>query len=732
MMALKSGMLAESTWALDTLSILLFDDSTVTYFTLSHLPGLLEVLLEHFRRCLIDMFGLFNELEVGYDAVLVKQKEKEGSLKSFKVMDVEDYKNLESDTVWKGMRIGENYTYITRQGKVVKVNENDRETALLDGKQWDIYSGFTSKAEHWQLGGGDMSTHVQTHFESLNNHKIFKKLFYYRGMKKDCQDEIVNNVMPLKLSYRSPESAEHASDRENSSFKTTSPPPADHKSVNGVVDSENLHNCINKIHIKKEPVEDEEKENAARTRVGTQPTDNMDVATPAAAAVSDHVKEEPQQEQQQNCSNINNNNQKAEENHQSNSSESHNAKNAVNNDDHCEKDGIVKMDFETQNNKENEKPAENNIVKSEDQMGNPVKRESRLIAPIENGLSVESMFIKAQMCDDQEEEAFERDSPAVCLMSEAQDEIGRRCVCISNIFRSLSCIQGNDSEMSRHPGLMYILGKLLLLHHQHPPRVKVRRKLDKEEPEFEDISYTEHEWWWDHLHALRENTLVIFANICGQLDLSIYPEEICLPILNGLLHWAVCPSACAQDPLPSMSPSSVLSPQRLVLEALCKLCIHEANVDLLLATPPFNRIVQLVNNLTKMLANKKEQVTQEFAVVLLSELVQGDSSAARAIAMQHPSVSLLIDFLETAENNAVQVVSTHGINVLRDSPEMMGTSLDMLRRTANILVHLARVPENRPYFVHQQSRLLNLVMSQILDQHVAQTLADVLYECSHS
>ncbi|CAE1264170.1 ARID1 [Acanthosepion pharaonis] len=287
MMALKSGMLAESTWALDTLSILLFDDSTVTYFTLSHLPGLLEVLLEHFRRCLIDMFGLFNELEVGYDAVLVKQKEKEGSLKSFKVMDVEDYKNLESDTVWKGMRVGENYTYITRQGKVVKVNENDRETALLDGKQWDIYSGFTSKAEHWQLGGGDMSTHVQTHFESLNNHKIFKKLFYYRGMKKDCQDEIVNNVMPLKLSYRLPEPAEHASDRENSSFKT-SPPPADHKSVNGVVDSENLHNCINKIHIKKEPVEDEEKENAARTRVGTQSTDSMDVATPAAA-VSDHV-----------------------------------------------------------------------------------------------------------------------------------------------------------------------------------------------------------------------------------------------------------------------------------------------------------------------------------------------------------------------------------------------------------------------------------------------------------
>lgn len=50
MMALKSGQLMESTWALDALSVLLFDDHTVVYFGLQHLPGLLDVLLEHFRR----------------------------------------------------------------------------------------------------------------------------------------------------------------------------------------------------------------------------------------------------------------------------------------------------------------------------------------------------------------------------------------------------------------------------------------------------------------------------------------------------------------------------------------------------------------------------------------------------------------------------------------------------------------------------------------------------------
>lgn len=35
MMSLKSGLLAESSWALDTINILLYDDNTVSFFTLS-------------------------------------------------------------------------------------------------------------------------------------------------------------------------------------------------------------------------------------------------------------------------------------------------------------------------------------------------------------------------------------------------------------------------------------------------------------------------------------------------------------------------------------------------------------------------------------------------------------------------------------------------------------------------------------------------------------------------
>ena len=44
-MALRSGLLMESTWALDVLNILLYDDNGITFFGLGNMPGLLEALV---------------------------------------------------------------------------------------------------------------------------------------------------------------------------------------------------------------------------------------------------------------------------------------------------------------------------------------------------------------------------------------------------------------------------------------------------------------------------------------------------------------------------------------------------------------------------------------------------------------------------------------------------------------------------------------------------------------
>lgn len=48
-MSLKSGLLAESTWALNALTVLLHDEQTLNQVSLPQLPGLLDAVVDHFR-----------------------------------------------------------------------------------------------------------------------------------------------------------------------------------------------------------------------------------------------------------------------------------------------------------------------------------------------------------------------------------------------------------------------------------------------------------------------------------------------------------------------------------------------------------------------------------------------------------------------------------------------------------------------------------------------------------
>ena len=150
-------------------------------------------------------------------------------------------------------------------------------------------------------------------------------------------------------------------------------------------------------------------------------------------------------------------------------------------------------------------------------------------------------------------------------------------------------------------------------------------------------------------------------------------------------------------------------------------------MDLILATPPFSRLEKLCGFLARKLYRSEDQVLREFAINLLYYFSGADSGVARTIAQQDTCVSLLIGFIEQAENNAMVVAQQHGVNALRDNPESMGTSLDMLRRAANTLANLSKHPDNKKVFMKQEQRLLNLVMSQILDQGVAGIISQVIF-----
>merc|ERR1712079_921056 len=216
-------------------------------------------------------------------------------------------------------------------------------------------------------------------------------------------------------------------------------------------------------------------------------------------------------------------------------------------------------------------------------------------------------------------------------------------------------------------------------------------------------------------------------NISGSLHLSQYGEDIARPIFHGLLEWAVSTSAYAQDPFPNVGPHSPISPQGLAIETLCKLCLHEANVDLMLTTPPYRRIEKLTLLLARKLNRYENQVLREFSINLLYYLSAADTGVARTIATSDLTIGLLLGFIEQAEQNAMVIAQKHGVNALRDNPDSMGTSLDMMRRAASTLSNISRHPDNIALFMRHEQRLLDMVMSQILDQGVASILSHVLY-----
>lgn len=344
--------------------------------------------------------------------------------------------------------------------------------------------------------------------------------------------------------------------------------------------------------------------------------------------------------------------------------------------------------------------------------------------------------LKRRRLEDYEDECYTRDEPSLNLVDESRDALARRCIALSNILRGLTFVPGNEAEFSRSGAFLALAGKLLLLHHEHAPRAARARAYERAARDDADASACcsslrgGAEWWWDALAQLREDALVCCANIAGGVELAGQPEAVARPLLDGLLHWSVCPAAVAGDAPPAAGVGSPLSPRRLALEALCKLCVTDANVDLVLATPPRGRIAALCAGLARDLCRPERPVVREFAVNLLHYLAGAGGGAARDVALHAPAVAQLVAFIERAEQTALGVANQHGVAALRDNPDAMGTSLDMLRRAAATLLRLAEHTENRPLIRRHERRLLSLVMSQILDQKVAHELADVLFHCS--
>ncbi|XP_041109741.1 AT-rich interactive domain-containing protein 1B-like isoform X3 [Polyodon spathula] len=613
MMSLKSGLLAESTWALDTINILLYDDSTVASFNLLQLPGFLELMVEYFRKCLIEIFGILKEYEIGapgqkalLEPVSIKKEniqveaidcgteENKANCKEEQAQEPDEPERSEIDKEEEAEaeEQEEKRGVDTGQETLDKPEEKPKQASKFDklplelvdaeddfvverSEQLGHVQEFSSGLLHWKIGGGDSTEHIQTHFESRVEVAM-------RGRHGDS--------------------------------------------------------CANpdKEHKKNEQVEMEE-------AVSEEQVENSITAT-----IDDVLSARP---------------------------------------------GTL---------------TEGNLFPTSTHPDQPPSH----IRQAKSHRNIKLL----------EDEHRTRDELPLSTIASWQDSLTKRCICVSNIVRSLSFVPGNDAEMSKHSGLVLILGKMVLLHHEHPERKRAPQTYETGEVQDKGLACSKDEWWWDCLAVLREDSLVTLANIAGHLDLSLYPQSICLPILDGLLHWMVCPSAEAQDPFPLAEPSSALTPQRLALETLCKLSVQDSNVDLILATAPFSRLEKLYATLLRFVGDRKNQVYREMSVAILSNLAQGDTLASRAIAVQKGSIGNLLSFLEDGVTLAQYQQSQH--NHLHMEPP----SINMMCRAAKALLAMARVEENRSEFVLFEGRLLDISISSVLNSTVACIICEVLFQ----
>lgn len=680
-MSLRSGLLAESTWALDVLNVLLFDDSSIAYFGLIHLPGLLNLLLEHFQKSLADMFETKTMTSVAAikDASDGDECNKTGgdnnklSSNLISNSDTGDTRCNKNDIHMPANREDEsasvdlgavtnipnpnehlvvlkstfNYTMQSRKGVPVKVQDSSNDIFVMDNhRSWD------------KISSHDCFLNATVGDDPFNV-----------GQEPNSIEYIMNS---FKAEYAHIPFARLIKTTKNSDGSEKARKPAEPRP-----------SAVKRMRLSSE----EEREVEEMTRK----LYNVPSKTVLNNAV---LKKEP------------------------------------NPDADCRQ---VDMELEKLTNGPTpENGVDETEIKSEKE--EEAEKETETGFNVRDTLQDPAKSLKRKRISDYEDECYTRDEASLHLITDSQDSLARRCICLSTILRNLTFVPGNELEFARSTTFLSVLGKLLLIHHDHPIRTKKQRNYDREEDaDFSDSCSSlqgESEWWWDFLVQIRENMLVAIANISGYLDLSIYDEPVSRPVLDGLLHWAVCPSAHGQDPFTTMANSSLLSPQRLALEALCKLCVTDANVDLVIATPPFSRLEKLCSVLTKHLCKNEDQVLREFSVNLLHYLASSDSAMARTVAKQSPCVSYLVAFIEQAEQTALGVANQHGINFLRENPDSMGTSLDMLRRAAGTLLHLAKHPDNRPLFMQQEQRLLGLVMSHILDQQVALIISRVLYQTS--
>lgn len=396
-MCLQSGLLSESTYALDMLNILLFDDSSVGYFCLNQWPGLLDLLLEHFKKCLSDVF----------DEPYPKEEKEEKDVVEVDLGRVAQPIDPNMKTIL--LNNTTNYTLMSRKGHPVKLVDRPDDIFVHDNvKEWDT-RGDPNRGnilaeiptDPWHTTTDHILPPFQGEFGQIP--------FHMRLSDKDDLSKVSEEAIESKAKSPPPDETPPPDE---------APPPA--KNSEKRRRTKTLSDVISRI-----------KKDSSEANKALESTDDK-VKTEVVSEITD-------------------------------------------------REDKPSIDLKVSVNGEcGDKNQPNSAVKSDSTIG---KSDNELIT--DSGDSSPAIHdavggSKRRRISDFEDEAYTRDEASLLLLTESQDNIGKRCVCISNILRSLTFIPGNETEFAKSSSFLALIGKLLLLYHEHPLRTQKTRNYDRE------------------------------------------------------------------------------------------------------------------------------------------------------------------------------------------------------------------------------------------------------------
>lgn len=116
------------------------------------LPGFLELIVEFYRRCLIQMFGILQEYEIGAEGPKATPKDPGEAPSPLNKEDAKPEDSPQQSSKYDKWPVrveeaGESWAEVERRADPTRPN------------------GFISGLLHWKAGGGDSTAHIQTHFE---------------------------------------------------------------------------------------------------------------------------------------------------------------------------------------------------------------------------------------------------------------------------------------------------------------------------------------------------------------------------------------------------------------------------------------------------------------------------------------------------------------------------------------------------------------------------------------